>query len=1034
MIAQLAAWFWSGGELWRPEALLALPLLLLAWWLRRQRSQEREVATTFIWQRVVSGAGAHAVSGRLLAFIILSALALTTPMAWEPPPAQSELPRIWLRPPTAPGAGCTLEVILPAGRDNARIETTRTANVSLREDRPTAWATSIDPATRQMSVTVRIGDQVQRAQFGALPRYAPIAVRDNSNVPAVGAALSALATQSLIVATAPDAPSDVVIMMAAAEEASPGARIVFAAGGNGVLPSPTPRHPLLAGLQSRTWNIVQCQPGALPGWPVEEILLDSDLGPLLYRSGDAYVFSFTPEDSDLAERAVWPVLLGRLLERCAATPPTILPDTSKPSAWPTRVLLAGALLLAWGLGLRRRRAWLVTLCLVVAAWCAPGIGSLGSPRRATIATDTPTTAAQLLTEVRSLGVGGTLRITQPGPAPIATEQWRQLLQLRGVTIELPTGAPTLLTSSRRVVVATPVELSSVAASPDAVVTAIGPVSAASTDSRRELQRIPGATARWRHEPDTPGIWHYELSAGGVVQARSSIVVTPPLELLLLSGETTAGFDDVGTASEFRQRHYTAARDSLRLPTTDGGIVVWNGLDPARVPSDERARLADWVHAGGTLLSAVGPPFFADTPAAADWNALLPAPLPTTPQRPEVAFGIILLDLSGSLRGSPLAELTTAVGGLLRSTPDGGRWGVAYFRDQPGWLAAPGTPVDAALVERVSGLAVGGGTRLDRALPFVLQQLANVAAGRALVVLTDGQVTLPAPRAAGRQLAQADVELLVVAFGAAPNTKLLQEFVAGASGSYEYAPTGAAAARVLSNALLQQPQSQRATQGPLRHATLTPILNGVAASVPAPRQHHVLTEQAPDARPLLVAADGTPLLLHRPVGRGHTLLWCASLEASNLASGTSTRHLHSALLSTAINCVRGAPTAFREARVAGDRTGQLWVSWPRNPRGEAVQEVSVGMRGDDAARLATALSAEQIGLPLQDLEQDSLRAVRFNGEEVPVSRSIDRGWNALVDQGRTARAPQLPIDVLATVVAILLTLSSGRPRRPHAAAP
>ena len=84
--------------------------------------------------------------------------------------------------------------------------------------------------------------------------------------------------------------------------------------------------------------------------------------------------------------------------------------------------------------------------------------------------------------------------------------------------------------------------------------------------------------------------------------------------------------------------------------------------------------------------------------------MLPADLPRPPTRRDTSLGIVLIDLSSSLRGDGFAQVLAGVIALLEGTPLGGRWGVCGFRDRPVWIAEPGSRVDAALLERVRAAA------------------------------------------------------------------------------------------------------------------------------------------------------------------------------------------------------------------------------------------------------------------------------------------------------------------------------------------
>ncbi|MCI0651727.1 MAG: VWA domain-containing protein, partial [Planctomycetes bacterium] len=804
-------------ELTRPWGLLLFPLAALFYFWAARRRRSLEVASTFLWQQV-SGAARTRRSIAMLLFFFLSALAAAMPRALSlpaPPPAD---PIFHVARALRPGDAARAEAIFAPGSGDVDIVLADArgllakGNLERLPDRPAAWSAPVSGVASGAPVTLHASGEMRRAYMPAPPR--PLRVFDGSGSRSVRDALRALAasarTEPALAATA-----DVAIVRAGGGLLPERAIVLPERGrGDGVpLPLPIPEsrsHPLTAGLDAPRWLIAERLPPAAGSCAERgEPLLASDAGALITACGAHIHLAFDPDASDLPGRAAWPVLAGRLLEYFETMPE---PSEPPPSWWRTEwpraaILAAAAVALPFALGARRAFAALVLLALFAAAVSArrPAAGAYAYELPA----DAAASPRELLAAARALPRGGTLIVPASTVLPRERASFLRALRERGVRIEVapPGGAAVALhVEPNRVEAGAEVALAleSAAGAAGAIDLSLWAVAPDGVRTRVAGMDDGAAPLRARHRLPAAGLWRFEAidaDAGSSVRASAHAFVEEPIDCLLLSaargGESEGSLAATESAAAgkagiaalagtgFRTRAWQppSALAALLPANAARGIVLWGDLDPVRLSAADFVELHSWIERGGTLVASGGPVFFEDDAARARLSALLPAPLPPPPSAKERALGIVLLDLSGSLRqGAGFETLLAAVEALLERTAERGRWGVAYFRDVPGWIAAPGSRVDAELIREVAGADFGGGTDLAGALEFALAQFAAPSAGRALVLLTDGRQRASVDwRGVGARFAERGIELWAIGAGATVDAATLQALADGARG-------------------------------------------------------------------------------------------------------------------------------------------------------------------------------------------------------------------------------------------------------------
>jgi len=307
---------------------------------------------------------------------------------------------------------------------------------------------------------------------------------------------------------------------------------------------------------------------------------------------------------------------------------------------------------------------------------------------------------------------------------------------------------------------------------------------------QELGNVPGgAELTAELEIDQPLVWvdgswewrfpttvapRYLGAAGRVPDAdRIAVEVIDPAaerlparcELDLVIGETIAG-----TAGATSPSH------RLQAVVAAGGTAVVFGEPGGRVVMD-RDVVVRWPVAGshvGMTLQATrslpgplaGAAFGVVTlvpPAAGATMARLPRDL------------IVLLDVSGSMHGSPLEQAQRIVGDLIGALDGRDRLElIAFSSRSEAWSEQPCAATaghKASALQWLRGLRAGGGTEMGDA---ILQALAGLRqdAQRQVVLVTDGQIGFEREIVGAiRSALPAHTRVHVVGVGSAPNRSL-----------------------------------------------------------------------------------------------------------------------------------------------------------------------------------------------------------------------------------------------------------------------
>lgn len=217
---------------------------------------------------------------------------------------------------------------------------------------------------------------------------------------------------------------------------------------------------------------------------------------------------------------------------------------------------------------------------------------------------------------------------------------------------------------------------------------------------------------------------------------------------------------------------TSTSHTLRAAARDGGLGIT--LHEAPLDRDVVVRWPVATPQVGVGLQLARPPLSAaHAHEAYGLLTLVPPSAGTLPKQPRDL--IVLLDISGSMQGQPLAAAQRVTADLIASLDAHDRLELIAFATRPmPWLGAPcfATPGNkAAALRWLMALQASGGTEMRDAILAALQPLREHAQ-RQVVLVTDGLIGFEAEIVAAiRSRLPASSRVHVVGVGSAPNRTL-----------------------------------------------------------------------------------------------------------------------------------------------------------------------------------------------------------------------------------------------------------------------
>lgn len=145
---------------------------------------------------------------------------------------------------------------------------------------------------------------------------------------------------------------------------------------------------------------------------------------------------------------------------------------------------------------------------------------------------------------------------------------------------------------------------------------------------------------------------------------------------------------------------------------------------------------------------------------------------------ETSLGFVV-DTSGSMGGTPIANVRTALGSFIKDMDQGQEMALVTFESEA-FIQVPMTTDKAAVQTAVSTLGDGGGTNIDAGIQAGVQVLESGSGIKTMMLLTDGQSDVDMDKVL--QAKNAGVTIYTIGFGGV-NDELLQEIAETTGGRY-----------------------------------------------------------------------------------------------------------------------------------------------------------------------------------------------------------------------------------------------------------
>jgi uncharacterized protein YegL len=242
------------------------------------------------------------------------------------------------------------------------------------------------------------------------------------------------------------------------------------------------------------------------------------------------------------------------------------------------------------------------------------------------------------------------------------------------------------------------------------------------------------------------------------------------------------------------------------------------------------------------------------------------PPPAQPE-PRPLELVIVIDRSGSMSGTPMAQARRAAIAAVHALRLDARVGVVAFSGQADRVIAP-VPMGQAqqVIDFVSRIDADGGTNIAAAI-----QAANHVMSHDdryihhVILISDGESDPVSATAAAIALAGRGVSISTITIGT--YSRLLADIARIGRGRYHVTSGAGLSSLVVSEAMVRQPPAQRQSTFVAREQTHLTMFDGVSFEGTPALTGHALATLKPGATQVLTATEGLPLLAHWHRGLG-----------------------------------------------------------------------------------------------------------------------------------------------------------------------
>ncbi len=378
-------------------------------------------------------------------------------------------------------------------------------------------------------------------------------------------------------------------------------------------------------------------------------------------------------------------------------------------------------------------------------------------------------------------------------------------------------------------------------------------------------------------PTEPGVHELEIAAstpGDAVPVndrwRALVEVLPKPRVLIFHDASAteptlvATLEDAGMEVEVRTPEEAPA-------SADGydrfALVISDEIELGDYSDVQQTALRSWVEdeGGGWIRVTGGRPVRSTPRTLREIEPIGPPPAQPEPRPLEL---VIVIDRSGSMSGTPMAQARNAAIAAVHALRLDARVGVVAFSGQADRTIAP-QPMSQAtsVINFIRSIDADGGTNIAAAI-----QAANHIMSHDdryihhVILISDGESEPQSATAAATALAGRGVSISTITIGS--YSSLLADIARIGRGRYHVTSSGAGlASLVVSEAMVRQPPAQRQTTFVAREQTHLAMLDGVEFGTAPPLTGHALATTKPAATQALSATEGMPLLAHWHRGLG-----------------------------------------------------------------------------------------------------------------------------------------------------------------------
>lgn len=390
-------------------------------------------------------------------------------------------------------------------------------------------------------------------------------------------------------------------------------------------------------------------------------------------------------------------------------------------------------------------------------------------------------------------------------------------------------------------------------------------------------------------PTEPGVHELEVavsapgdSVGVNDRWRALVEVLPKPRVLIYheAGDTepalVATLRDAGMEVEVRTPQQAPASVSAY---DRFALVISDEIELGDYSDVQQTALRSWVEdeGGGWIRVTGGRPVRSTPRTLREIEPIGPPPAQPEPRPLEL---VIVIDRSGSMSGTPMAQARNAAIAAVHALRLDARVGVVPFSGQVDGSIGP-YPMSQAtqVIGYIRRIDADGGTDISKAI-----QAANHIMSHDdryihhVILISDGESEPQSATAAAIALAGRGVSISTITIGS--YSGLLAEIARIGRGRYHVTASGAGlASLVVSEAMARQPPAQRQTTFVAHEQTHLTMLDGVEFSGAPALTGHALATLKPGATQALSATEGMPLLAHWHRGLGQVATFTSSTSGA-----------------------------------------------------------------------------------------------------------------------------------------------------------